>query len=199
MANQAYRNLMSESLRDFAKKAYANHDAAHDLNHAYKVLHNARKIAAAEHMILDPTESRIFDAVMLCHDVRDHKLIAANRALSWQECHDYYVAEFGEDLAATIEHIHDNCSWSKRQTSIAAPKCERLRLLLQDADWMEAVGETGLSRCLQYNAEIGSDIPGAIIAHIHEKLLIVYDHWNYASTAELAEPKDALYAYIAAH
>jgi len=64
-----------------------------------------------------------------------------------------------------------------------------MRLVLQDADWIEAVGETGLIRCLEYAKSIGGKIPESISEHIRVKLLLIPAELNYQSSRNLADLK----------
>ena len=55
---------------------------------------------------------------------------------------------------------------------------ERLKLYLdavRDADRLEAIGDIGIERCIEYSKSIGRKIPEEVVEHCHEKLLRLYE------------------------
>lgn len=183
---------ISTTLLDFATRAYANHDAAHNLLHALKVYSGACTIAAKEGISMTDNEAAIFPYVMIGHDFRDHTLIGSS--LSEEEIHKFYVDEVGEANARLIEHIHANCSWSKRKSSIESP-IDWMRKVLQDADWLEAIGDEGLDRCIDYTKTINGNIPADVCAHIREKLLLIPAELNFETSKKMADV-DPLIQYL---
>lgn len=180
-------------LDTFARKAYANHDPAHGYDHAIKVLENAKTIA--DGMTLSAEELRIFDWVMVGHDAGDHK-IPLDCRLSDEELAGIYTAQFGPELAAAIVEIHARCSWSKRKTRKAV-KYETLMKILQDADWMEAIGAGGLQRCWDFTkhhnpAATSAEIRGKVCEHIREKLLLIPAELNFEKSREMADVQPLL-------
>jgi uncharacterized protein len=191
-----------ESLLAFARKAYANHDTAHNFDHALNVYNRAIDIVIAEgrDKIMTEWEIKMFPYIMIGHDFRDHKLIARGIGLSEEIINEFYKSELGPLHAALVIHIHNNCSWSKRSKSSPAPIADWLREILQDADWMEAIGKVGLTRCIEYTKSIGTaekDIPAEVCKHIREKLLLIPDALNFASSRKMAESmKEPLIEYL---
>ena len=183
------------SLLTFASYAYANHDSAHNLEHAKNVLRNALTIIEKEGINCDAVEERELPYVMIGHDFRDHKLVERGLCCTAEEIEDFYRKELGEGSAAKILHIHDNCSWSKRKSSIPLESGDWMRKVLQDADWLEAIGNVGLQRCINYNSSVRGVTDAMLIQdvclHIREKLLLIPTELNYESSREIAKDRIA--------
>jgi hypothetical protein len=182
-------------LDDYIKLVYAKHDIAHNIDHVMKVKQNARDIIkySEGHIKLNSSEEKIFDFVMLMHDARDHKLVEKGCCRPAEEIRQIAVENFGDHLADVIEHIHNNCSWSKCDSSSPEIR-DLLRKLLQDADWFEAIGEGGLQRCRDYTIETYPDYSSAQVeervkTHINEKLIHIYARLNFTASRKLADDR----------
>lgn len=175
-----------EHLYYFAKVNYANHDTAHNFSHAFKVFRNAVDIIRNENIRLTEEEKIMLPYVMLCHDLRDHKLASKGFCISEEELFNYYKKYLGVELANDIIHIHANCSWSNRKFATPALH-ETLRKILQDADWLEAIGETGIQRCIEYTTVVGGVVPTDVCKHIREKLLLIPKELNYEYSRRVAQ------------
>lgn len=188
-------NTVPLTLSEFVSIAYARHDPAHDADHAWKVLDNAESIRKMGTVKLSPEEDAIFDWVMAGHDAGDHKMPVDSR-LSDEELTKIYTDRFGNELAAAIVEIHQNCSWSKRLTRKPV-KYETLMKILQDADWIEAIGAVGLQRCIDFttHAMPGAtpvEIAAAVCKHIREKLLLIPAELNFDQSREIADVQPLL-------
>ncbi|KAJ3015183.1 hypothetical protein HKX48_004735 [Thoreauomyces humboldtii] len=197
-------STLPPTLLAFAEKAYANHDPAHSLSHVLRVHWNALAIIANEPIQLSPIELRILPYVTVLHDALDHKLVALGLTLPAPVVHEFYLTELGPELTAIVEHMHDNCSWSKRAISTPAKDHDVVRKILQDADWVEAVGTVGLERCIAYQKTLGTqpeDVPRGVCTHIREKLLKIYDALNYDASRRLSQEhgEDPLRRYLVEH
>jgi HD superfamily phosphodiesterase len=191
---------LPESLLEFARRAYANHDKAHNLDHVIRVWERAQQILRMENINLSEYEKQLLPYIIIGHDFRDYKLI--NTSLSEQEIHDFYVNELGIDAAYVISHCHNNCSWSKRKTSEPLKKSDILRLILQDADWLDALGETGLERCIEYSNAINKPFPDNVKQHIKEKLLLIENELNFQASKDIVRLEnlnEPLYEFLATH
>ena len=157
----------------FAQVAYESFDKAHDINHAIKVMDNAVFIYNQERKN-EWNEEDFFQVwfTALFHDARDHK--QGDHCMSQEAMKNFFVKHLGEKRAAKSLHICDNISWSKEVKELNVPLAEEddwMRKIVQDADWIEAVGHTGLERCIDYVKHINGNIPADVCKHIHEKLL----------------------------
>jgi HD superfamily phosphodiesterase len=63
-----------------------------------------------------------------------------------------------------------------------------MRQVLQDADWLEAIGEVGLVRCAEYNKAHypNEDTVAMVCKHIHEKLLLIPAELNFKCSRDIA-------------
>lgn len=174
-------------LVDFVKEKTRDFDKAHDLEHAIRVLSNAWGIVRKEKLDLSERQKMVLMYGAMVHDVLDHKLIARGLAPGPEVVRDFLDTKIGTELAGVIMHIIDNISWSKRHTSEpSTDEFEIVRRIIRDADWLEAIGEVGLNRCIQYTYAVGGVAPWDVTRHILEKLLLIRTELHFASSRELA-------------
>lgn len=195
-------------IEEFLHMALKNHDLAHDISHSLRVYTNAVKIVNTlintERLQLTPQEEKEFPLVILCHDVLDHKM--KNAALEERDVTKFYVDNVGIPSAVKIGHIHKNCSWSNRKTSVPLVLGDWMRKVLQDADWLDALGYDGLQRCINYTKIIHpqateEQVIKRVQNHIREKLLLIPKELNYEVSKRmvienrLLEPLEAYLRY----
>lgn len=180
----AQYQVIPSALRNFAAMALEHHDSAHDFQHAMRVLAAARFIANSDKIYLETWEKFALPYVMVGHDFLDHK---QQIHLPEDQIREFYTRELGADIAKVVMHVQANSSWSKRDTSTPATPSDTLRLLLQDADWLDAIGETGVRRCIEYTESKHGKVPEDVCVHAREKLLKIPDRLNYAASRELAK------------
>lgn len=189
---QTIEQTYGRELTDFLVLAYSHHDAAHNIDHALAVYNNAMHIALS----VDGPTTREFAITMLFHDARDHKMKVC---LDAEILHDFYVGQVGIEACGRIETTHATCSWSRRHL---VHRRDLFCKILQDADWIEAIGEVGLRRCIEYTQAVGGAVPHDVCAHIHEKLLLIPLAVNFDVTRGLIESKNMikpLTDYLRAH
>lgn len=175
-------------INDFLKKALKNHDDAHDISHAWRVYLNAVFIANSEEIALTDKELEEFPLVILCHDVLDHKI--KNPALHERDVMKFYVDCVGVQSAVKIDYIHKNCSWSNRKSATPLTSGDWMRKVLQDADWLDALGYDGLVRCMLYTKTTFPDateeeLKKRVQDHIREKLLLIPEELNFETSKRL--------------
>ena len=176
----------------FANKALALADPAHNKDHAIRVLANALYIIEHEKINLDTVSEWMLPFIMIGHDFMDHKLVEAKLTLSIDEIYEFYHKHLGRFMVSDVTHIQQNSSWSKRKSSIPLPgHRDNLRLLLQDSDWLDAIGEIGLQRCIDFTKFRHPDekedfIYKKVIQHAHEKLLQIPSNLNFDVSKKLA-------------
>lgn len=184
------RIIIPNSLLEFAHRAYSNHDNAHNLNHVTRVWEISQQIIKMENIILSESEKKILPYIIIGHDFRDYKLL--NTSLSEQEIYQFYVNELNVDMADMISHCHDNCSWSKKKTSKPLKESDILRLILQDADWLDALGENGLERCIEYSKAINKPFPDNVKEHIVDKLLLIENELNFQASKDIVKSENLI-------
>jgi hypothetical protein len=164
-ADRYLNDEITQYILTYVTKFYAKHEEGHDVNHALNVLRNAINITQQNAIQLNHIQEIMFPLIMLGHDILDHKMIARGTIPDSNEVSNFYVTAIkmmsthvGITYNATqceniISHIHLNCSWSKRTISETCSDIndDILRLILQDADWLEAVGWISLHRCWSYS------------------------------------------------
>lgn len=162
---------------DFVKESTKHFDSSHNHEHASKVYASALAIMAS----LDPDFD--FDLLMtaaLLHDVCDHKY---PQSIPRSQLDAFIIERVGPAKAQDVIFIIDNVSFSKEDKvrkgqATPVPVPEHLRLYLdavRDADRLEAIGEVGIERCIEYSQSIGRKIPEEVVEHCHEKLLRLYE------------------------
>lgn len=110
---------------------------------------------------------------------------------------DYILSQLLDQCVDIIIHIHTNCSWSKRAISkpVESNLCrDILRRVLQDADWLQAIGHVGIFRCREYQTEYHGtdDVDKHIYAHIHEKILHIPAGMNFDVTRAIIVERDLM-------
>lgn len=193
---------LKRRIDEFMERGYANHDLAHNIDHARQVYSNMELLLKRANARIAPEEEIELRCIGLGHDLRDHKLVHLGLCLSAEEIKAFYESILGPKAALDVIHIHENCSWSKRKESVPLEFGDWMRQLLQDADWLEAIGEAGLQRCIDYTHACMGDRPDLVCKHILEKLLLIPEELNFDVSKELVAERDLLKPlkeYLAAH
>ncbi len=124
-------------------------DAAHDVAHVRRVVANARRLAAEEHAELAVVlpAAWLHDCVSVPKDSPQRaqaSRLAAEQAVAWLcewGCEDRWLAD--------IAHAIEAHSFSAK----IAPRTLEAKVV-QDADRLDALGATGLARCLMLSGEM---------------------------------------------
>lgn len=154
------------------------------------------------------------------HDVRDHKhMNMGTPTVSEEDLRDF-VADIFRHIRGTecgkrskyftrtytvfaardaVLSAIDRSSWSKRaatsQWISTAPSADAtLTRILQDADWLEAIGTGGIQRCIDWSRKTmpsatDAEIRARVCAHIEEKLIKIPDTLSYAKSREIAKDR----------
>ncbi len=172
--------------------------AAHDVLHVYRVLQNARAIAAGEENV----DLDVLEAAALLHDVGrpaqlkdpavDHAEVGADMAFAFLTGHG-----FSDEFAAKVRH----CVYTHRFRKSRPPETIEAKILF-DADKLDATGAIGLARTLVYNGQVdrplyASDEHGnakldeneespSFFREYHFKLKHLYDRFYTKTGAALA-------------
>lgn len=172
---------------------------SHGFDHAFAVGYNAMLILSARK---NAPSKRSFDIIFLSclfHDVCDHKY--KYLTISKEERNTFLLATQGKINGQLIIDICDNMSWSAEVRGENKPlKAEHdwMRRIVQDADRLEALGETGLQRCIDVVKERNGKVPDDVCKHIEEKLMKL--EFYTESAKELAIPKTkVVYDYYVKH
>lgn len=190
--------MVDPIIREFLHHALAQADSAHSIEHAIRVFENALNIMSIEDISLTLIEVAEIKLATLCHDVLDHKLVATGRAVPTDKVEEFYRKYFTlisrQDVDTHVRkicHIHNNCSWSKRHNSVPLEDGDWMRQLVQDADWLDAIGTIGLERCIEFTKSMNpaaddKEIARAVCKHIKEKLLLIPNELHFQASRSLA-------------
>lgn len=174
---------------------YKRYDSSHGFDHALEVMKNLFLILENGYADTRDEEFEILVAAALVHDLFDHKYQNTEN-----NCLDVLTHCGSPEQQNMVMGICQNISWSKEQAGknkpLTAPR-EWMRLTIQDADWLDALGERGLQRCIDYTTKkLKITDPKAVsehvCKHIREKLLLIPKKLNYPVSRDLAELKTSV-------
>lgn len=169
-------NTMSSfTVYEFVKLHTAHFDASHGLDHALAVVDNCMKIMENDHEIVEkltlyPNLRILIVYGAYLHDVRDHKY--GDMCVSEAVFNDF-VKEVIPDDYENLLRIIDYISYSKEckgLTPILPEPYQTALTVIRDADRIEAIGYTGIQRCVIYTMEKGGNKED-VIQHIQDKLI----------------------------
>ncbi|KAL5261363.1 hypothetical protein ACHWQZ_G007158 [Mnemiopsis leidyi] len=181
---------LSADLKQLVIDLTHGYGESHNFEHAEKVAANAAKIySAIKDDILNlhqnDAEKVVISAAWL-HDVLDHKMISDPDEYSRKEklMREFLVARFSEEQVNLIFDIISNVSYSKEVKGLKKDlgQYEVLRNIVSDADKLEAIGEAGVLRCYQYQAEVHPHLSTEQVVadmkqHCEDKLLRLYSDY----------------------
>lgn len=142
-----------ESVLSFVKKNTVIFDESHNWQHAIKVAYNSTRILNNKFVLY----------LALLHDVCDHKY---PKALARHLLSKYINEEL--KMYAKIDDMIEMISFSKQKTF---DRVDPILEAVRDGDRLEAIGEIGLIRCIQFVESKNGVIPDDVIQHCYDKLL----------------------------
>jgi len=162
-----YKDVLRHVMRLFENAGA--HDPAHDVQHVEAVAAHARRALALES--LDERQKVVVILAALLHEADDAKLFPGqsdtshNARVVLTECLPRALAagllpggvEASAGIADEVIEIIDLVSARKNKDG-AVPKGSEWRLIVRDADRIEAVGEVGIARCFAYNQKVGAPL-----------------------------------------
>ena len=176
-------------LDDFIKKNTVEFDSSHDYNHAKRVQAYAYRIARSMG-ITSETQLLIIQYAAGVHDLLDHKYIPT---ITKDMLISYLESKIGAELARIVIDITENISYSKevRGELTNIGEYQLLRDIVSDADKIDALGEMGIIRCIEFtksrlakttsmNFICDEIILAEVVNHCNEKLIHLKD--NYIRT-----------------
>lgn len=182
-----------ETLEAFACRALAGFDKSHDYEHSVRVLANAQNIIdllCYQGEYFDPIERDIITYACILHDTIDHKYVG-QRNVTPDDVSQFVEGKIGYFGATVCMNIINNISWSKNRRGENKPLRQRdiLRLVVQCADWIDALGAVGIERARDYGLTHGSTLESVdrdIVRHIEEKLGLIQKNLPLDVARELA-------------
>ncbi|TNV81717.1 hypothetical protein FGO68_gene9396 [Halteria grandinella] len=181
---------------DFVKQSTKQFDDSHNHEHALAVFQNAMDIVEHEDDFPEIDIDLIIQSSLL-HDVRDHKY---PNSISLEDLQQFLNSiTRSNSVADKVLKIIDNVSFSKedkkrkglKPLTIFEPHFQKHLDIVRDADRLEAIGQIGIERCLQYAEAKGLNVKQDLVKHFNEKLSRVYTEGFIVTKRgrELATPK----------
>eukprot|EP00929_Paragymnodinium_shiwhaense_P112904 TRINITY_DN81167_c0_g1_i1.p1 TRINITY_DN81167_c0_g1~~TRINITY_DN81167_c0_g1_i1.p1 ORF type:complete len:296 (+),score=99.92 TRINITY_DN81167_c0_g1_i1:75-962(+) len=129
-------------------------DPAHDVNHILAVTDHTRGAIKEE----SQGEKRDLEVVLaaILHEADDVKLFKSDGSENARKILNAVLGECDEKAAIVddVINIIDLVSAKKNKHS-GVPAGDEWKLLVRDADRIEAIGEIGIARCYAYNQKVG--------------------------------------------
>ena len=189
---------ISELSRFVNQELGADH-SGHGVQHAQRVVNNARKILGKE-----KRNEKIVVTAAYLHDCIDHKLFSdkdlqLKKIATLLQNLDYSKGEIAE-ISDIIQTISFSCEKSRTLSSINAQ-------IVCDADRLDAIGAMGIIRTIEYGASRGRNFYGgedlekvqrgafsqidkaSTLAHFYDKLLLLKDLMYTQTAKDLAEKR----------
>ncbi|MHB1909626.1 MAG: HD domain-containing protein [Nitrososphaerales archaeon] len=190
---------MEEKIKSFVKTICSERDVSHDFAHMEKVAENSMLIC--EEMNLLPSTVRLVKICAWLHDVNDHKYPSTLDRLT------IFLNELCPELTHDVLLVIDHVSFSKERKLFGDdPDVPRdwnkvfnneelvlVRNIVSDADKLEALGQIGIERALQFAYAQNPQITTRkslerIIVHADEKLNHLIDYFTTEPGKILAKP-----------
>lgn len=190
------------ALLKFATEAYKNFDESHNLEHGLAVWENAKEIMSERYPDVSMEEWIEMCYITVLHDTVDRKYIDTGLGITMTQLEEFLVGQLGQESGLKCFHVINNMSWSKEQAqkNIPLPEDDWMRQYAQDADWLEAIGDVGLRRCIAFTTERspGSKfISDDVCLHIRQKLLKIPGALHTNVARKMAKDKlDPLLRYL---
>ena len=188
-----------ERIDTFVKNSTQGFDSSHNWQHAQQVYENTIQIL--QEMKMDYEQDIVTLAAKL-HDVCDHKY---KNSICRETLEQFIASIVGETKVKRIWDIIDNVSFSKevagKRMQLEHPDFEYL-IIISDADRLEAIGDIGIQRCVEYTLATGGQVPRDVVQHCHDKLLLLYPKFFIKTSAarHLAKPRHQVVVdYVASH
>ena len=187
-------------IQNFARQKLGQDKSGHAYDHLERVAKTAKRLALD--MGIDPL---LVQAAAYLHDVIDEKLVVDSKAAldevkNFLTSLDFERAEI-EDLAYTLENMSFAKSLQAQEINLSLAG-----QIVQDADWLDAIGAIGIARAIYYGGHHGETIydperpprenlsyedyrnldDETIINHFYEKLLKIKDKLNTPAAKKLA-------------
>lgn len=202
--------MIDEILLNFVVESTIHFDESHNHVHALKVTHNAHIIMAS---IKKDYDKKLLTYIAMLHDVCDHKY---PNSISKEKLSNFIKLNLSVIKEPIVMKIIDNISFSKEDKGLRDDITEPYNyylLAVSDADRLEALGQVGIDRCIEFTrskgrrvpllgalaSDLNSRVPEDVIVHCHEKLLrLVPEFFIKTEIArKMAGPlHDEIYKYV---
>ncbi|KRM01488.1 HD domain-containing protein [Limosilactobacillus gastricus] len=193
-------NHQLDAIKAYAKEALNDDQTGHAMDHVMRVVNLATRLAEAEQV-----DATIPVMAAYLHDTIDPKLVAdQDQAVAQLRTFLQTNQITSSDIDAVMDII-TQMSFAKTLNG-ERPSLSKAGQIVQDADWLDAIGAIGIVRAIYYGARhqekiYDSSIPPreyldeqsyrnladeTIINHFYEKLLKIKDMLNTPAARQIA-------------
>lgn len=190
-----------DAVQQYTIQKLSKDATGHGLDHIQRVVRMAKQLAAKEN--LDPF---IPTAAAYLHDTIDEKLVD-NVHDAKSELREFLrKIDFTQDQIQDVMDIIENMSFASTLKE-QRPQLSPAGQIVQDADWLDAIGAIGVTRAIYYGGSHAEKIydpkisprqnmtrdeyrnlnDETIINHFYEKLLKIKDMLNTTAAKKVAE------------
>lgn len=185
------KNELDQLLDKFVTKVCEGRDESHGRNHMHKISRLSMYIAANEGI----GKNELLDDILVVswlHDVNDHKYNNDDQAklldefltLNFIEKKHYYM-NIIERISYSKEVKYGSTNWIHE----LGEKGVLIRNIVSDADKIDALGENGIRRCIEFGFHINPNASKEehiqrVTNHAQEKLLKILDNYIRTETGK---------------
>lgn len=189
------------TIKTFAKSKLAADKTGHNFDHIQRVVKLANRLAKAQ---TKPVDLTVILAAAYLHDTIDDKLVASPMQAVNEVKELLTSLAFSSAQSDEIIHIITHMSYASNLSAKQTLSLEGQ--IVQDADWLDAIGAIGITRAIYYGGAHGEKIydpeilprtqldkasyrnlaDETIINHFYEKLFKLADMLNTPQARALA-------------
>ena len=204
-------NDLIETTKAYVRSELKDAEGGHDWFHTERVYKNAILISKSENVDLI-----VVAIAALLHDIADSKFYNGDETIGPKKARAFLLKHNVD--SKIIEHviaIIENMSFKNSLDTNTTFDSLELRVV-QDADWLDAIGAIGIARCFNYGgyknrAIYNPSIPprenmtkeeykntqSPTINHFYEKLLLIKDKMNTSTGKKIAQARhDYIVGYL---
>lgn len=185
---------------EFVKEKHTGESSGHDWWHIYRVWKNVQHISKSENVDLF-----VVEMAALLHDIADWKFYGGDELAGARAAREWLVSlEVDSNI---VDHVCDIIATSSFKGAGVTGEMKTLEgKVLQDADWLDAIGAVGIARTFAYggfknriiydpnikpefhtSAKAYNTNVSPTINHFYEKLLLLKDRLNTETAKKIAE------------
>lgn len=190
-----------DAIKRYTMQKLADDGTGHGYDHIRRVVKMTKKLIETE-----AADEFIAVAAAYLHDTIDEKLVISVREAQ-EELEDFLRRiDLTNDQIQAIMNIISNMSFSST-LGVTRPVLSREGQIVQDADWLDAIGGIGITRAIYYggshgeriydphvqprenltHAEYRDESNETVINHFYEKLFKIKDMLNTKTARQIAE------------
>jgi HD superfamily phosphodiesterase len=175
-------NIIADHVSECMKK----NDASHDFSHVLRVVRNVENILKTENWPADEVEAARIAA--LAHELCDNKYVNNKEEAKGQLRSALSDAGVSAKTADVVAEVVPLLSFSRRLRegvpTFRSKKARKVYLAVSDADYLEALGITGVIRTNVYQAVRQNSDAATATQHIETVLYHCVDHLTHEWSKE---------------